>query len=164
MRKRYKHLYRSSENAKRPARDVGKAEYCEANGKQVMHKCDRCRHRSSENAGRLAAPFPNHGTTCRTSQLTTLWIDRIGENIPSLWREKNPAMKGLRPPEPYIRRALWGAPFPRILRHHYYYYYYYYYYSITITIKFTITITITITQDTFSWARRPPRKVTISFR
>ena len=34
--------------------DVGKAIFCEANGRQVMRKGDRCRHRSSENAGRLA--------------------------------------------------------------------------------------------------------------
>ena len=43
--------------AGRPARDVGKAEYCEANGRQVMRKCDRCRHRSSENAEHLAWNF-----------------------------------------------------------------------------------------------------------
>ena len=40
MRKCDRHRYRSSENARRPARDVGKAEICEANGRLVMRKCD----------------------------------------------------------------------------------------------------------------------------
>ena len=57
IRKCDRNRHRSAENATRPARDVGKAEYCEANGRQVMHKCDRCRHRSSEYAIRLAWDF-----------------------------------------------------------------------------------------------------------
>ena len=57
IRKCDRNRYRSSENATRPARDVGKAEYCEANGRQVMRKCDRCRHRSSGYAICLAWDF-----------------------------------------------------------------------------------------------------------
>ena len=44
-------------NIGRPARDVGQTEYCKVNVRQVIRKCDRCRHRSSETAGPLARDF-----------------------------------------------------------------------------------------------------------